>query len=241
MNALSTNSIEADDRSGEYHAVSGWAIAAFVLGIFSISALTAPALWCVPLAALACAFQAIWRIRRSRGELIGRNLAILGLTLAVMFGVAAPTRSLTRWIWLNQRAKAVSAEFIRLLQENQPYAAHQLMLPVVERQKSADAVPGVYAADQKLSERYNNFLKQEPAKSLLKEGPDAKVEFVSSFILPARDGADDVGLRYRITYPASGGTKSFDAAIALERSIDAQTQAETWVVLRSAELDGSID
>src|SRR5262245_13610504 len=130
MNALGANSMETEDRSGEYHAVSGWAIAAFVLGLLSISALAAPVLWSIPIASAACAGVAMWRIRRSRGEQIGWNVAMLGLILAIMFGVAAPTRSLTRWFWLKQRAEIVSAEYIKLLQENQPYTAHQLTLPI---------------------------------------------------------------------------------------------------------------
>jgi hypothetical protein len=237
MNALRENLNSTEQQSGEYHAVSGWAIAAFVLGLLSASALAAPLLWSVPIAAAACAGIAMWRINRSRGEFIGWNIALLGLVLALMFGVAAPTRSLTRWIWMKQRAEIVAAEYIKLLQENQPYAAHQLMLPAAQRQKSADLVPAAYAADQKLLERYNGFLKQEPAKSLLEQGDKAKVDLLSSFMLPARDGADDIGLRYRISYPGDAGTKSFEAAIVLERSIDYQTQAEDWSVARSQQLE----
>jgi hypothetical protein len=241
MTALSANSRSAEDRTGEYHAVSGWAIAAFVLGLLSISALAAPLLWTVPVTSAACAGIAMWTIARSRGELIGWNLALLGLVLALMFGVAATTRSLTRWIWLKQRAEIVSAEFIKLLEDNQPYAAHQLTLAAEQRQKSVDLVPAAYAADQKLLERYNTFLKGELAKSLVEQGSKAQVDLVSSFMLPARDGADNVGLRYRISYPSDGRTNSFDAVVILERSIDSRTQAENWYILQARQLEEPVE
>jgi hypothetical protein len=235
MIASDVNPTEVENRDGEYQAVSGWAIAAFVLAVFSVSAFVAPMLWAVPLAAVTCAIIAMWRIKYSRGELIGWNLAVLALLLALMFGVAAPTRMVTRWIWLKQRAEIFAQEFITLLQQNQPYAAHELTLSPGQRQKSPDAVQAAYAAEPKMLDRYNGFLKQEPVKTILEHGIRASVEPVASFMLPPRDSADDIGLRYRISYPSNGPTNSFEAALVLERST--ADQQERWVVLRSTKLE----
>jgi hypothetical protein len=240
MAALDIKPREAEDRTGEYQAVCGWAIAAFVLGLFSVAALAAPVLWVVPVAGVSCAAVAMWRIKRSRGELIGWNLSLLGLALALIFGVAAPTHIVTRWMWLKQRAEVAGKQYIDLLQKNQPYAAHQLTLSEGMRQKSLDDAPAAYAADQKLLDRYNNFLKHEPAKSLLDHGGEAKVDLVSSSMLTSSEGADDIGLHYRISYPLDGTTKSIDVGVVLRRTLDAHTQREEWFVLRSNAIEETV-
>jgi hypothetical protein len=236
MNTFDVKSIEAENRSGEYQAVCGWSIAAFALGFLSISAFAAPVLWAVPLLGIVCAAVAMWRINRSRGELIGWNLALLGLILAIIFGVAAPTRTVTRWIWLKQRSEVFAAEFIRLLQENQPYAAHELTLPLGQRQKTPDTIAAAYAADQKLSDRYNGFLKQDPVKTLLAHGADVKVEPLAATMLEAREGSDNIGIRYRMSYPNDGQTESFESAIVVERLTD-ENGEERWMIQRSMRLE----
>src|SRR5262249_6565689 len=98
-----------------YRAISGWAIAALVLGSLSGVALVGPVLWSVPLAAVLAAGIAMWRINRSSGELVGWNLAVLGMLLAVVFGAAAPTRIAVRRHWLETRGGVFADEFIELL------------------------------------------------------------------------------------------------------------------------------
>jgi hypothetical protein len=75
-----------DDRTIDYRGVSGLAIAALVLGLLSPVAFVAPLLWSVPIFAIGFAWAAMHRIKAGGGELVGGNMALLGLLLAVLSG-----------------------------------------------------------------------------------------------------------------------------------------------------------
>ncbi len=132
--SMSTAKEKAGTGDIAYRAISGWAIAALVLGLLSGVALVGPVLWSVPLAALLAAGIAMWRISRSGGELVGWNLAVLGLLLAIVFGVAAPTRIAVRRHWLETRGRIFADEFIELLKEGKGFGAYQLLQPPIDAQ-----------------------------------------------------------------------------------------------------------
>ena len=87
-----------------YRSVSSLAVLSLVLGLLSVTALTSPGAWLVPLPAALCAVWALHRIRQRPDELLGRKAALAGLALALSFGCWAPARYFTdRWL-INRQA-----------------------------------------------------------------------------------------------------------------------------------------
>lgn len=84
-------SYEAEEL-GRYTSLSSLAVGAFLLGLGSLVALLAPLLVVIPLAGVLVSLFALVRIGRSEGALSGRSLAMVGLALSVVCGVASPLR-----------------------------------------------------------------------------------------------------------------------------------------------------
>src|SRR5688500_10904316 len=79
-----------------YQGVSIMAVLALLLGVASALALVHPFLWVVPPVAVVLSILAIRAIDAPDSNLTGRRLAIAGLALALLFGLWAPSRVLTR-------------------------------------------------------------------------------------------------------------------------------------------------
>jgi hypothetical protein len=62
-----------DPDLAAYRPVSGWGIAALVVGLASAAALAHPLLWCVPLLGLGLSIVALRRIERSQVKVLGRK------------------------------------------------------------------------------------------------------------------------------------------------------------------------
>ncbi len=236
MTALPVDSSAAEERTRvEYHAVSGWAIAAVIIGFLSAAALIGPLLWFIPVLGVCLSVFAMWRISTSGGELIGWNIALLGLILSILFGAAGPARTVSRHWWLQTRAEKFADGFMDLLQQNQPYIAQQFTLHPSQRKLAAADLPGLIAKNAKTQEAFDKYLKREPVKTLLEFGKKAKVERLSSQVL-AEDERDDFGVRYRITVPEDGGgTRSLEVSLIVERSLSYTGKAEQWQILDMAE------
>src|SRR5689334_5841351 len=96
----------------EYRPVSGWCVAAVLLGLASILALIHPLLWSVPLAGVCVSLLALRRLDRSETKLLGRKAALVGLAFSLIYGVAAPVRVVARDRWLRTRAERLGDEFV---------------------------------------------------------------------------------------------------------------------------------
>ncbi len=235
LTAPHSNTPKAGEQTGgEYHAVSGWAVTSLVVGLLSVAAFLGPLVWFVPALGIGLAIFAMRRIRTSGGELTGWNIALLGLLLSLLFGIAGPVRTLSRHYWLQVRAEEFANGFLDLLQQNQPYIAQQFTLHPANRNLAAKNLAGAIAKDEKTQKAFDDYLKREPVKSLLEYGKKAKVELLSSDVL-AEDPHDDIGVRYRITVPAAAASRSFNVSLILERSLNARTKTEQWQVLQMAE------
>ncbi len=107
------------DELGQYRSLSSLAVVSVVLGVFSAITFASPMLIVVPLAAAATALLALRSIATSGGGLSGRRLALVGLTLSVMFGVAAFARITVRDSLLKQQADQVCQQWLGLASNGQ--------------------------------------------------------------------------------------------------------------------------
>ncbi len=224
-----SNALPADRDAAQYRAVSAWAVTALVLGILSPLAFVGPVLWLVPLLCVVAALIAMWKISSSAGDLVGWNIALLGLLLAILFGLAAPVHTLTRQYWLETRAEVIAQEFIDFLRQGRPQAAFQLtLLPRSRKPLDADLSAEI-DKDAKTRQKYDSFLGFEPAPALLAQREQARVERLGSRVLSSDEDSDRIVVRYRISRQTSG-TAPMVIQLRLLRFIDAKTGREQWRV-----------
>jgi hypothetical protein len=220
-------SAAANDGPIQYRAVSGLAVLALALGIASAAAMVGPVLWFVPIVAAIVALVAMRRIRASE-DLVGWNIAFLGLLLAILFGIAASARTISRQYWLDTRAEQFSDCFFEFLQQNKPHAAHQLRERPGVRKPLTDTLSKAYESDPESQKSFEKFVADEPVKTLLEAGKQAEVERIATELLGRDDRSDHIAVRYEITPGA--GRKTLQVITAVKRNLDSTTGRETWQI-----------
>lgn len=230
-----SNSLPVDGDAARYHAVCPWAVLALLLGILSPLAFVGPLLWLLPWFCIVVALLAIWKISSSAGALAGWNVALLGLLLALLFGIAAPTRTLTRHYWLETRAEHFANKFIDLLQRGQAYAAYQLTLHPTFRKPLDDDGSAENSKNPMAQEAYERFLQLEPPKTLLAQRDQAKVEELESTWFNTDENGDNVAVRFQITRRENAAKVPLVVQLTLLRFLDPKTDREKWMI-RSADV-----
>jgi hypothetical protein len=229
---MSTQQVEtakdktAGDGTIRYRAVSGMAVLALGLGVLSAAAMVGPVLWSIPILAAIVALIAMRRIRASE-DLVGWNIAFLGLLLAILFGVAGPARTISRQLYLESRAAAVCERFFEFLKEKNPHAAHQLRERASMRKVLSDKLAQGYDKDAGSQASLDKFVAEEPMKTLLEVGDKVKIERVSTETIGHDDRTDVFSIRYEIT---ATGRSSMLVSIGVQRTLDLATGMETWQI-----------
>ena len=217
-------------RETAYRTISGWSVAALLLGILSGAAVVGPILWLIPVFGVAVSWIALAKIKRSEGQLSGWGVAVLGLLLAIFFGAAGPARAITRHVWLESRAENFAQAFNDLLKHDKPFAAHQLTRNAASRKPFAVEEPDPYAKDADTKKDYDAFLKLDAVKLLL-GGAEAKL-FSANYAM-GDERSDIVAVTYRLSAQSSE-IKPMEALMYLERTLAYGTQTEQWRVITPA-------
>lgn len=119
--------METSAETISYRPVSKLAVAAAVMGVLSSLAVTTPLLWIVPLVGVVLAVVALADVARPGAEKAGRAAALVGLALAVGFGVQALTSSLLARSIMDRRSEAVVRAWLDALGENRIAAARSMV------------------------------------------------------------------------------------------------------------------
>jgi hypothetical protein len=218
-----------DPDLAAYRPVSGWGIAALVVGLASAAALAHPLLWCVPLVGLGVSIVALRRIERSQVKVLGRTAALVGLAFSLIYGVAAPARLLSREHWLAARAERLSDELLDLLRSKQKDAAFSLTRQSAERPKPhRPTQPGEKAEPEPPSMR-ETFLSGNPVAKLLTLGPEAKIEHLRTDILPPEDVRQSVAVLYEVHSPEEHGLKPLRVLIYADQLFDGEGHERWWI------------
>jgi hypothetical protein len=217
-------------RETAYRTISGWSVAALLLGILSGAAVVGPILWLIPVFGIAVSWIALAKIKRSEGQLSGWGVAVLGLLLAIFFGAAGPARAITRHVWLESRAEKFAQAFIDLLKHDKAFAAHQLTRNASTRKPFAVEEPDPYAKDADTKKDYDAFLKLDAVKLLL-GGAEAKL--LAANYAMGDDRSDIVAVTYRLSAKSSE-IKPMEVLMYLERTLAYGTQTEQWRIITPA-------
>jgi hypothetical protein len=219
----------------EYRSVSGWAVAALMLGLLSPAAIVAPILWLIPAIGLVAAIIAMWSISAAQGQKSGWYLALLGLLLAIFFGVAGPARAITRNIWLETRAERVAHVFVELLRQNKPLEAHELTRAASQRKPLGPNALELIQKNPDTKREYDRFLSSELVKTLLEWGETAQVDLSSVSFLGSNEHQDVLTVQYHIASKDAAKPLSLSGEIGLERTTELMTGSERWRVIPMAQ------
>lgn len=231
--AVSFSSSEPEDLAG-YRPVSRAAVAALLLALLSIAALVSPLMLWAPLASLLLGGRALWSIRRSRGELVGRKLAVLALLVAGLFGAWGATRSIVRPQWVIAQARAHTWRWLQLVRAGELQSAHQLHLPQDDRVAPGSSLPQHYKSNSEQQTDFASFFDSHPLHEIVALGRRGELEFVANLSLRpehSTQGRVEVILQeYRIDYEEQGAAKSLPFCVEIVRTYFSKTGEVRWHV-----------
>lgn len=209
----------------EYRALSVWAIAALLLGLFSALTLVAPLLAIVPLVAMVVGAIALYRIAADSERLAGRWMALVPFILAPLFLGWSLTREFSRRERMYTHAREFADDWLQILNQNQPHFAHQLWMQRKERLDPQSNLEVAYQQNEKATEGFTMFLEARPMKDILEAAPRAKFHF-EEFVSHEHGGLIDVvTMRYSYETPTTGTEKMW---ITAKRTYSIYTGRPDW-------------
>jgi hypothetical protein len=209
--ASAFHSEEQDHDLIGYRPVSKLAVIALLVGLAAASALAGPLLWCVPVLGVVLAIAALVQLGRAEVPMIGRQAAIAGLALSILFGVIAPVHSATLNYWLVARARRIADDWFADIAKGETQPAYALMIqgsgnkhPPVPTHGESNVAP--------IKTDLETFAERQPTARLLKLGDKAKPVFLAGEVMPQEGEIRTLGLLYRVPLEPSAA----DGDIAID-------------------------
>jgi hypothetical protein len=214
----------------DYRPISGWGLAALLIGLASGLALVHPLLMCVPIAGIVVALVALRRIERSPVKLVGRKAALVGLAFSVIYGVAAPVRLKTREHWLATRAQRLADEFLDDLRSGKTDEAFELCLRSVEKLRAHELqrTPDQKTDDEPQDSR-KIFYSELPVAKILALGARAERTRLHTEVLPSDGPRQPVGVHYEIRDGGSSEVSPIEVLFYIEEIVDGDDVERWWI------------
>jgi hypothetical protein len=225
----SSDSQEAD--LARYHSYSGMAVAGLFLGMLSVVAFWHPILCCVPAAAALVNIFALRRIAHFAPELAGRGMALAGLGMSLMFGIAAPTR--LGVVSENERAQArsVALQWFAYLRDGQPEMAAQLQLDPGHRKLPGDDVWAYYRDDPTGPDFMRKFVDARAVRNLLALGKQAQVRYYDTEIDQRSPNRATMAQVYSVTFERDGQPTTFLVRLVMRKQLRGISAGRGWWIV----------
>ncbi len=207
-----------DGTVDDYRAVSGWAVAALILGLLGPLALVDIWLSLIPLAGVVVAVVALVRIAVLAPALTGRKTALAGLFLSTLCISAAGTDYVVYWESIHREAQRFAKTWFAFLAEGRPQKAHQLTLAPQFRRPLDDRLAEFYREDEDRREDLESYVGQPVVARLLALGDRARASYHTTEA--SVHSAHSVAVRqlFAVTYDnANQDTQSFWVRLTMER------------------------
>ncbi len=218
-----------DVELAAYRAFTGQAAVGLIFALLSPLALIDPLLWSMPALGLFFSLWALRRIKKNAPAMTGRGLALAGLTIALLFAVAAPTEWLVyRWR-IRHEARQFSELWFQYLVHDEPQKAHQLTLPPLVRQPF-DQLWAFYRNNPRPRQGLEGYVKSPLVRTLLALGPRAQVRFYDTADQKRLLDEDYVEQLYAVTYEDRGERKSFFVLVRMTRPKRAEAKTGWRIV-----------
>lgn len=201
-----------------YRGVSVAAVLALALGLACSLALAHPFLWVLPPVTIAIALIALRAIHAEDSTVTGHWLAVIGLLLALIFGLWAPARVISRQAHLYRQGRQFADQWLELVRAGKLYDAHQLTLPHNERQRPGVVLEKVYSDSAEAHRNFDTFVTAKPMKTLAAVKDSATYTFVAGDGVPPREyTTEHVALRYTMRYTENGREREMPLRLVLDR------------------------
>ena len=229
--------IEFDDPQREYRTIEPWAVGGLALGVLSAPALFGGVLWLLAGVAGVAGVIALRRLRRdpSRG---GRSVALVGLALSIIFGVAPAAQILASRVLLSRQARPVADQFLEFLREDSPEKAMMLRFAPDRRRPFDELLWTYYRGDAEARKELEQFVQHPLIRTLLALGSRAEVRLYKTSAVGTDGPRGLVHYWYTVTYPDEDKKKTFFVSLVLERNPTETPGINPW---RVAEFHGGGD
>lgn len=221
---------QTDDSELAYKPISPMSVVSLIFGIIGLGAFFSGYLWLVPPVALVVAGLTSRRLEQAREEYAGQLLAKLGLLLAVVALVGAPTIHFTKRFLLGRETRAVADRFMDLILENKIKEAYALTARLDIQASAQDDADEIQKRMGR--EPYLQFLQSSGVQSFQGKGADAQVNH-HRFVYEGRDkGVEKVVHFYVVNlYNQAneiGGTYSM--LLVLSGGVGPDWQGRKWMI-----------
>ncbi len=218
----------SDQQSVDYRPLSKAALLSLLMGVLSSVAVFHPVLWVVPLLGLAISLGAIWKFTQHGSEFTGRQMAIAGLLLAIVFGTAAPAKWYTSRQLIVRQSQAFADRWIELVRSGELEFASDFKMTPGFRRLAGMTLDGWYKIAPDAKDAHEMFADDNSVIRLSRMGKAGTVQFVKVLAVIRKNHSDVVRLEYEVSPDA---TDPFGLVIAVERAINLeQSEDPQWVI-----------
>jgi hypothetical protein len=212
----------------EYRALSVLAMVALALGVLSAVAVFAPILSIFALVAVAVGSYSLWHIHVNSDRLSGRWMAIAPLILAPLFLGWGFSREFSRRALFVTHAREFTDDFLTILNQNEPYFAHQLKVEKKNRLDPHMNFEVAYQGDEVATGEYQRFVGSSPSKEIMAAAPNVKFQY-EGYVRHRHAGlTDGVSVQYTYETPTSGKTRFW---VTVKREFSNYTGKADWQVI----------
>lgn len=207
-----------DATVDEYRALSGWAVAALILGLLGPLALVNVWLTLIPLLGIVVAAVALVRIAVLSPALTGRKVALAGLFLSILFASAAAADQVAYWRAIDLEARRFAEAWFAYLSVKQPHKAHQLTVAPRRRQPLDDKLHEFYREGGPWHDELQSYVEQPVVRKLLALGERARVRYDTTEARGSDTRFVAVRQRFSVTYhDADHGRTTFFVSLGMQR------------------------
>lgn len=223
----------------EYTPISGMAIAAFILSLFTPIALYAVGLAVLALLPVVIGVLASINMSRASHPVKGRGLAAMAVAISMFFVTASAFGHTMIRQHLSKQAQFHFAEWIEVVARGDLYQAHELHRQYSKRQLPGTNLEAIYSkeiddsatveektemqsvmlsVDFSPKQEFTTFYDNPPVNDIVAHASDAEFKFLR--VQEAKFGRPDseIAMLYRMTFPQGGVKRQVDFVVIMMRS-----------------------
>ncbi len=200
-----------------YRPLCTWAVVGLVSGVLSPVALSSPVFWSIPVFGVVASLAALLQISRAEEAVSGRGIAIAGLMLSLLFGVAGPVQDLSYRYFVRGMAREFGREWFDYILAGDLMKAHQLTFSEAMRQPLDNTLIEYYAKNPESEQAMQNWSRRDVIQLLLNASEDAEIQYHQNVVLHSDNRMDQIGDEYVMRYTEDGKEKVTYIRLSIRR------------------------
>jgi len=217
-----------DAELNEYRPISATALLGLVLAVASLSAFAHPVMWIAPVVAALVCLLSLARIAQHDPPLLGRSLALLGLSLALVIGGAAPARYVTAEMRARYEAQRLGLRWFQMVARHRFESAFELMMEPLARQPAGEDLVTHYREERAAGKALQEFLQGPVVRAVAAVGENAEFHPLETAEHSVNSFKDRIAMLWAVTYDEGGKRKSFLVRLSFERDAKEARHIGEW-------------